>query len=95
MYASFKSSVWGALPLGGDATEILLGFVVFLLTLMVFRRPLNSWWAALPTVICALTIALLDILVLGQGLGWTLRDAALFSVIPVVMTLIYRMSWAK
>jgi hypothetical protein len=81
--------------LGGDATEFVLGFVIFLLTLLVFRRPLNSWWAALPTVICALMIALLDILVLGQGAWWALRDAALFSLTPVVMTLIYRMGWAK
>lgn len=95
MYYSFKNAVWGSIPLGGDATEMLLGFVVFLLTLLVFRRSLNSWWAALPTVICALIIALLDILVLGQGLGGALRDAALFALVPAGMTLIYRMGWAK
>jgi hypothetical protein len=95
MYSTFKSTLWGAIPLGGDATELLLGFAVFLLTLLVFRRPMSSWWAALPTVICALVIALLDVIALGQGVSGALFDALLFSSVAVIMTLIYRMGWAK
>lgn len=95
MYAAFKHTVWGSLPLSSDGRELILGFVVFLLTLLVLRRPLNSWWAALPTVICGGVIALLDILVLGQSAPGALWDWLLFSVIAVIMTLIYRMSWAR
>ncbi len=95
MYSTFKSTIWGAIPLGSDATEIVLGFAVFLITLLFFRRPLASWWAALPTLACALLIALLDGLVLGQGMAAALVDAMLFSLVAVIMTLIYRMSWAK
>ena len=95
MYASFKATLWGAVPATGDATEILLGFAVFLITLLIFRRPIAKWWAALPVVIVGALIALLDVLVLGQSVGAAVMDLILFSLLPVVTVLIYRMGWAK
>lgn len=95
MYSTIKGAIWGAIPAGGDATEILLGFVVFLIALLVFRRPIASWWSALPVVILGALIALLDVVALGQGAGSAIRDLVLFSLLPVVTVLIYRMGWAK
>jgi hypothetical protein len=95
MYASVKGLIWGSVPAGGDATEILLGYGVFLITLLVFRRPSTSWWAALPTVILGAAIALLDVVALGQGAGPALRDLVLFALLPVAATLIRRMGWTR
>lgn len=95
MYATLKGVLWGAVPAGGDATEIVLGYSVFLITLLVFRRPLRTWWAALPTLIVGGLIGLLDVLVLGQGVGGALRDGVLFGLLPLVTVVVYRMGWAR
>lgn len=95
MYSSIKGVFWGAIPAGGDATEILLGYAVFLIALLIFRRPIANWWAALPVVILGAVIALLDVVALGQGIGPAVRDLVLFCLLPVLTVLIYRMGWAK
>lgn len=95
MYASFKATVWGAVPAGGDATEILLGFTVFLIALLVFRRPLKAWSAIVPVAVVGGLVALLDVLALGQGGLAALRDLLLFLLLPLVLVLAARMNWLK
>lgn len=95
MYAQIKSLVFGAVPTGWDATQILIGYAVFLIVLLAFRRPIRTWWAVLPVGIIGLAIEVADMALLGQGLATAVRDLVLFAILPLVTVTIYRMGWAK
>lgn len=95
MYAQIKSLVFGAIPTDWDAVQILVGFVVFLMTLLVFRQSIKAWWGVLPVVIVAVAIEIADMVFLGQGILTAARDLILFCLLPLVMVFISRQGWIK
>jgi len=94
MYSDIKGTVFAAVPFGTDATHILLGYALFLITLVVFRRPLRSWPAVIPVLLVGAGMEVAD-LIRGQYWGQAAWDFVLFCLLPLVTVGIYRMGWAK
>lgn len=95
MYAHFKSLVFGMVPTGWDAAQILLGFAVFLITLVVFRRSVRTWWAFWPVLIVGLAVEAADMALLGQDPARAVRDVVLFALLPLLTTFVFRLGWVK
>lgn len=95
MYAQIKSLIYGAIPTDWDAAQIIVGYIVFLITLLVFRQSIKAWWAFLPVLIVGLVIEIADMVFLGQDIATAARDLILFIILPLVTVFAYRMGWAK
>ncbi|MGC2856430.1 hypothetical protein ACM64Y_13230 [Novispirillum sp. DQ9] len=95
MYAQIKSLVFGAVPTDWDAVQILVGFVVFLITLLVFRQSIKAWWGFLPVLIIGVVIEVADMVFLGQGILTAARDLILFTLLPLTVVFVSRQGWVK
>jgi hypothetical protein len=95
MYAQLKSLIYGAIPTDWDAAQIIVGFIVLMITLLVFRQSIKSWWAFLPVLIAGIVIEIADMVFLGQGIATAARDLILFTILPLITVLVYKMAWAK
>ncbi|KJS35696.1 MAG: hypothetical protein VR70_15505 [Rhodospirillaceae bacterium BRH_c57] len=95
MYAQIKSILYGAIPTDWDAAQIIVGYIVLLITLLVFRQSIKAWWAFLPVLIVGLLIEIADMVLLGQAIGTAARDLVLFTILPLVTVFAFRMGWTK
>lgn len=95
MYADIKGAIWGAVPFDGDATQILIGWTIYMIAILGFRRTIKRWSAPLPVLVLGLAIEIADMVLLGQSFAWSARDLLLFSLLPVLTTFFYRIGWAK
>lgn len=95
MYATFRAIIVEHIPAHGDAADIMLGWVVYLLAMSVLRRPVRDWWSAGVVAIAGLALAIADSLLLRYGLRAVIREFILFSVLPGLTTLAFRLGWAR
>lgn len=95
MYLSVKHSVFNAVPFGNDFTHMLAGFLILLITVIVFRQPMGKWSTLLPVGLIALAMELADVLVYGQNASDAARDFVTFCLVPAILVLAFRQGWAK
>lgn len=95
MYLDIKASVFGSVPFDNDFTHMLLGMVVLLVTVIVFRRAMGQWTTLLPVVLLSLAMELVDVLVYGQSPAGAARDFVTFCLMPALLVLAFRQGWAK
>lgn len=88
-YQVFKLGWLAVLPLTKDAIHIYIGFLCFLVALILFRRRLTSFWALLPGVLVSLLLEYFD---LRDGAGWlaSVKDVVNTNLIPLVLVLLAR-----
>lgn len=95
MYAQIKGAIWGAVPFDTDATQIVIGWLIFIIVITGFRRTIKRWSAVLPVVVIGLVIEVADMMLLGQSFANLARDLLLFVMLPVLTTFVFRIGWAK
>lgn len=92
-YQLFKLHFLQLVPLAKDAVHIYIGFGCLLLAVLVWRRPLRSWWAVLPGFVVAVGMELFDLRDDYLSLGhfrWlaSLKDVLNTNAIPLVLVLL-------
>ena len=95
MYAEIRSWVYGSVPAGAQATDVFIGWAVYILAITVARRPMKSWWSAIIVVIVGLLIAIADMLFAKAGFKQAAREWVFFCVLPVLTTLVARLGWLR
>ena len=88
-YQLFKLGWLAVLPLTKDAIHIYIGFLCFLVALILFRRRMTSFWALLPGILVSMAMEYFD---LRDGFGWlaSLKDLVNTNLIPFVLVLLAR-----
>ena len=88
-YQVFKLGWLAVLPLTKDAIHIYIGFLCFLVALILFRRSLTSYTALVPGLLVSLALEVFD---LRDGFGWlaSLKDVINTNLIPFVLVLLAR-----
>lgn len=95
MYYQIKGAIFGAVPFDSDATHVLLGFLVYLVAVLLFRRSVKDWWSVLPVVILSVIMEVVDMIAANQSVAGAAEDFVLFVLLPLITTLVFRMGWAK
>ena len=62
MYGDIKSQVFGLFPFSYDATLILFGLFIWLLTGLVFRLPMTKLVCVAPIIIIAVAMEIADVM---------------------------------
>lgn len=88
-YQIFKLGWLAVLPLTKDAIHIYIGFLCFLVALILFRRSLSSYAALVPGLVVSLALEVFD---LRDGFGWlaSLKDVVNTNLIPFILVLLAR-----
>ncbi|GAA0592730.1 hypothetical protein [Caenispirillum bisanense] len=95
MYLDIKRSVFGAIPFDNDFSHMLLGLVVLLVTVVVFRRPMGHWPTLAPVVLLSLAMELVDALLYGQRAAAAAHDFVAACLVPAVLVVVFRQGWAR
>ncbi|MDV7341142.1 hypothetical protein RYZ26_16160 [Terasakiella sp. A23] len=95
MYGDIKSQVFSLFPFSYDATLILLGLFIWLITGLVFRLPMTKLVCVAPIIIIAVAIEIADVMFLSQAPMRAVSDFA-FLVIPVLVVVFFQhQGWAR
>jgi hypothetical protein len=88
-YQVFKLGWLAVLPLTKDAIHIYIGFLCFLVALILFRRSLSSYTALIPGLLVAMALEVFD---LRDGFSWlaSLKDIINTNLMPFVLVLLAR-----
>ena len=88
-YQIFKLGWLAVLPLTKDAIHIYIGFLCFLVALILFRRSLSSYAALVPGLLVSIALEVFD---LRDGYGWlaSFKDVVNTNLIPFVLVLLAR-----
>lgn len=89
-YQIFKLWWLAVLPLTKDAIHVYIGFLCLLISLIVLRRRLTSYWAAVPGLLVSVGMEILD---LRDGYGWiaSAKDLVNTNLIPFVLVTLARL----
>lgn len=88
-YQIFKLGWLAVLPLTKDAIHIYIGFLCFLVALILLRRKLTSYQALLPGFLVSLALEVFDLRD-GFGVLASLKDVVNTNLIPFVLVLLAR-----
>lgn len=95
MYGDIKFQVLSLFPFSNDATLIILGLVIWLISGLIFRLPMTRLVCIAPIVILAVAIEIADVVFLSQAPIRAISDFA-FLVIPVsILVLFQHNGWAR
>jgi hypothetical protein len=88
-YQLFKLWFMAVLPLAKDAIHIYVGVLCLMVSLLVLRLRLSSFWSLLPGLVVSLVMEALD---LRDGYGWTesLKDLINTNMIPLLFVVLAR-----
>jgi hypothetical protein len=88
-YQLFKLWWLSVLPLTQDAIHVYIGFLCLLVSLILLRRRLTSYWALVPGLLVSLAMEVLD---LRDGYAWTesLKDLINTNLIPFLIVALTR-----
>lgn len=89
-YQIFKLWWLAVLPLTKDAIHVYIGFLCLLISLIVFRRRLTSYWAIVPGLVVSVLMEILDLRA-GYGWGASAKDLVNTNLIPVVLVTLARL----
>ena len=89
-YQLLKLWLLAALPLTKDAIHVYVGFGCLLISLIVFRRRLTSYWALVPGLLVSLMMEVFD---LRDGYNWTasIKDLINTNLMPFVLVTLARL----
>ena len=95
-YQLFKLRVLDAIPVSKDAAHIYVGMGCLLLSLLIFRAPLRSFWALIPGVIAAIAMEVFDLrddLVSVGRFRWdaSLKDIVNTNLLPFILVTVARL----
>lgn len=95
MYGDIKFQVLSLFPFSNDATLIVLGLLIWLISGLIFRLPMTRLICIAPIVILAVAIEIADVVFLSQAPIRAISDFA-FLVIPVsILVLFQHNGWAR
>ena len=95
MYGDIKSQVLGLFPFSYDATLIIVGLLLWLLTGLIFRLPMTKLVCVAPIIIIAVMIEIADVMFLSQAPARAISDFA-FLVLPVLIVVFFQhQGWAR
>ncbi len=95
MYGDIKMQVFDLLPFSYDATQIVLGLLIWLITGLVFRLPMTRLVCIAPVIILAVAIEIADVIFLAQTPERAISDFA-FLVLPVTILVLFQHNgWAR
>jgi fucose 4-O-acetylase-like acetyltransferase len=95
MYGDIKTQILDLFPFSYDATLIVLGLLIWLITGLVFRLPMTRLVCIAPIVILAVAIEIADVIFLSQAPVRAISDFA-FLVVPVAILVLFQHNgWAR
>ncbi|HVR96226.1 MAG TPA: hypothetical protein VMW27_06415 [Thermoanaerobaculia bacterium] len=88
-YQLFKLWFTAVLPLAKDAIHIYVGFLCLLVSLLLLRLRLTSFWSLVPGLVVSLLMEALD---LRDGYAWaeSAKDLINTNLIPFLFVLLAR-----
>jgi hypothetical protein len=88
-YQLFKLGVLAVMPLAKDAIHVYIGFLCLLVSLIILRRKLSSFWALLPGFLVSCAMEVFD---LRDGFPWqeSVKDILNTNLMPFVLVLLAR-----
>lgn len=95
MYGEIKSLVFDALPLSYDATLIVLGLIVWLMSGLLFRLPMTKLVCIVPIVFIAVAIEIADVMLLAQAPIRAVSDFAFFVLPVTVLVFFQHQGWVR
>jgi len=95
MYGDIKSQILTFFPFSHDATLIILGLMLWLLSGLVFRLPMTRLVCIVPLIIIAVAVEIADVMFLAQAPVRAVSDFAVF-VLPVAVIVFFQhQGWAR
>jgi len=95
MYGDIKMQVLSLFPFSYDATLIVLGLMIWLLSGLVFRLPMTRLVCVAPIIILAVAMEIADVMFLSQAPIRAVSDFA-FLVVPVMVLVFFQHNgWAR
>jgi|GEM_PF-1093514 len=95
MYSEIKELIFGAFPFSYDATLILLGMLVWLISGLIFRLPMTRLVCIAPIIIITVCVEIADVMFLAQAPARAITDFG-FVVIPVLVVVFFQhQGWAR
>ncbi|NKD76304.1 hypothetical protein HEQ60_00745 [Haematospirillum sp. H1815] len=91
---TIRQYLFSTLPFSSEADCIMLGFALFLLSLLVLRHETKSWNALFLPGLLAVTLAAIDI-ALGKPLIEPIRILFLTCLLPFVLIAVFRLRWVR
>ncbi|GGF72809.1 hypothetical protein GCM10011332_28470 [Terasakiella brassicae] len=95
MYATIKSEVMTFFPFSNDATLIILGLLIWLVTGLIFRLPMTRLVCIAPLIMLTVAIEVADVMFLAQAPIRAVSDFAIM-VFPIsVIVFFQHQGWAR
>jgi fucose 4-O-acetylase-like acetyltransferase len=95
MYADIKSEIMTFFPFSNDATLIVLGLLIWLLTGLIFRLPMTRLACLAPLIIITVAIEIADVMFLAQTPMRAISDFAMV-VLPVAIIVFFQhQGWVR
>jgi len=89
-YQLWKLAWMSVLPLTKDAIHVYIGVLCLLVSLLLLRRRMSSFWALVPGLVLSGTMEYFD---LRDGFGWSAsaHDLINTNLIPLILVLLARL----
>lgn len=95
MYGDIKLQIFGLFPFNYDATLILLGVVIWLISGLVFRLPMTKLVSIVPIILLGVAMEIADVMFLSQTPARAVSDFA-YLVVPVLIVVFFQhQGWAR
>jgi glycerol-3-phosphate acyltransferase PlsY len=95
MYGDIKSQIFSIFPFSYDATLIVLGLLVWLISGLVFRLSMTKLVCLAPLIIITVALEISDVVFLSQTPMRAISDFS-FMVIPVFILVFFQhQGWAR
>jgi len=95
MYGDIKLQIFGLFPFNYDATLILLGVVIWLISGLVFRLPMTKLVSIVPIILLGVAMEIADVMFLSQAPVRAVSDFA-YLVVPVLIVVFFQhQGWAR
>lgn len=95
MYSDFKGLIFNHLPFSHDASLIVVGLMIWLISGLVFRLPMTRLICVVPIIILGVAIEIADVMFLSQSPLRALSDFALLAVPVMVLVFFQHQGWAR
>lgn len=95
MYSDIKLQILSLFPFSYDATLIVLGLAIWLISGLIFRLPMTRLVCIAPIIILAVAMEVADVMFLAQAPIRAVSDFA-FLVVPVTILVLFQHNgWAR
>lgn len=94
MPENIRQQLFSTMPFSAEADCVLLGFGLFLLSLLVLRHQMREWSSLFLPSLLAVILAAIDI-GLGKPLIEPLKGIVLTCLLPSITIVVCRLRWVR